>query len=100
MMGKGDQGYQSGYDYEEDYYYDDYYYEDYYYQSWGTFDHYEIYDEKVLLFADALFAGEHTFSYVVRAMTFGTFTMPATKAEEMYTPEVFGYNRQRTIIVK
>lgn len=85
--------------YYNDYYDDEYYYDDYYY-SWGTFDHWEIYDDKVLLFADALFAGEHTFSYLVRAMTYGEFTMPPTKAEEMYTPEVFGYNRQRTIKVK
>ena len=91
---------QSYHDYYDDYHYDDYYYEDYCYYSWGTFDHWEIYDDKVLLFADALYAGEHTFSYLVRAMTFGTFTMPPTKAEEMYTPEVFGYNRQRTIKVK
>ncbi|MGB3341418.1 MAG: Ig-like domain-containing protein [bacterium] len=84
------------YSYDEDY--DDYY--DYYYIPWGTFDHWEIYDDKVLLFADALYAGEHTFSYLVRAMTYGNFTMPPTKAEEMYTPEVFGYNRQRRINVK
>lgn len=86
--------------YAEEYYegeYDDYYY---YYPSWGTFDHWEIYDDKVLLFADALRAGEHTFSYLVRAMTYGNFTMPPTKAEEMYTPEVFGYNRQRKMMVK
>ena len=86
--------------YVQDYYdgvYDDYYY---YYPSWGTFDHWEIYDDKVLLFADALRASEHTFSYLVRAMTFGNFTMPPTKAEEMYTPEVFGYNKQRRLAVK
>jgi uncharacterized protein YfaS (alpha-2-macroglobulin family) len=94
MMGTG----------KTDYYYDDYYdygYDyDYYYRPWGTFDHWEIYDDKVLLFADALYAGEHTFSYLVRAMTYGTFTLPPTKAEEMYTPEVFGYNRQRTMVVR
>lgn len=101
MMTGETQGY-SDYDdyYYEDEYYDDYYYDDYYYYSWGTFDHWEIYDDKVLLFADALYAGEHTFSYLVRAMTYGIFTMPPTKAEEMYTPEVFGYNRQRTMKVK
>ena len=92
-------------DYYDEYYVEDYYegeYDDYYfyYPSWGTFDHWEIYDDKVLLFADALRAGEHTFSYLVKAMTFGSFTMPSTKAEEMYTPEVFGYNRQRKISVK
>lgn len=91
---------QEYHDYYDDYYYDDYYYDDYYYRSWGTFDHWEIYDDKVLLFADALYAGEHTFSYLARAMTYGTFTMPSTKAEEMYTPEVFGYNRQRTLKVE
>ncbi|GAI52394.1 unnamed protein product, partial [marine sediment metagenome] len=98
-MMDGDTDYYDEY-YVEDYYegeYDDYYF---YYPSWGTFDHWEIYDDKVLLFADALRAGEHTFSYLVRAMTFGSFTMPSTKAEEMYTPEVFGYNRQRKISVK
>ncbi len=98
-MMDGDMDYHDEY-YVEDYYegeYDDYYF---YYPSWGTFDHWEIYDDKVLLFADALRAGEHTFSYLVRAMTFGSFTMPSTKAEEMYTPEVFGYNRQRKISVK
>jgi uncharacterized protein YfaS (alpha-2-macroglobulin family) len=87
-------------DYYDDYNYEDDYYDNYYYRSWGTFDHWEIYDDKVLLFADALYAGEHTFSYLARAMTYGTFTMPPTKAEEMYTPEVFGYNRQRTLSIK
>jgi uncharacterized protein YfaS (alpha-2-macroglobulin family) len=97
MTGQQHRGY-------DEYYYDEYYeedyYDDYYYPSWGTFDHWEIYDDKVLLFADALYAGEHTFSYLVRAMTYGSFVMPPTKAEEMYTPEVFGYNRQRTLMVK
>ncbi|MCL5036500.1 MAG: Ig-like domain-containing protein [Chloroflexi bacterium] len=57
---------------------------------WGTFNHWEIYDDRVLLFANSLYAGEHTYSYMVKAMRTGAFFQPETKAEEMYNPEVFG----------
>jgi uncharacterized protein YfaS (alpha-2-macroglobulin family) len=44
----------------------------------------------VLLFATRLSEGRHTFSYLVRATTAGTFQTAPARAEEMYTPEVFG----------
>jgi len=56
----------------------------------GTFNHWEIYDDRVLLFADRLSSGEHIFTYMMKAFHYGRFCLPATKAEEMYTPEVFG----------
>ncbi|MGI5844589.1 MAG: alpha-2-macroglobulin family protein [Candidatus Xenobium sp.] len=56
----------------------------------GTFNHFEIEDSRVLLFADGLVPGEHTFEYLVRAMLPGKFRLPATRAEEMYHPEIFG----------
>ena len=54
------------------------------------FDHTEMRDDRVLLFADRLQPGVHTWSYVARATTAGTFVMPPAHAEEMYTPEVRG----------
>jgi len=58
---------------------------------WRTgFDHIERRDDRVMLFANILPAGEHVFTYMARATTPGTFTLPSTHAEEMYTPEVFG----------
>ena len=47
-------------------------------------------DERVEAFASILWAGVHEYTYVGRATTPGTFTVPPTKAEEMYTPETFG----------
>ena len=67
---------------------------------WGGFDHKEFYDDKVLLFAQELFAGEHTQVYYVRAGTSGEFLSPSTGAEEMYSPEVFGSTSQGYINVK
>ncbi len=61
------------------------------YGWWRTgFDHVEKHDDRVLLFATWLPAGEHVYKYQARATTPGNFTLPSTHGEEMYTPEVFG----------
>jgi alpha-2-macroglobulin len=70
------------------------------YRWWGTFDHWENYDDRVLVFANYLTRGDHEYSYLVQATTPGEFFMPAAKAEEMYTPEVFGRTGQKVITVK
>jgi hypothetical protein len=68
---------------------------------WQGFDHTEIRDNKILLFADSLLPGIHTHRYLARALTFGRFTLPGTKAEGMYEPEVFGRSVERSVkIVK
>ncbi|NTV46076.1 MAG: hypothetical protein HGB11_06055 [Chlorobiales bacterium] len=54
------------------------------------FDHIELRDDRVTLFATTLSAGVHTYTYFARATSYGQFTMPPTYAEEMYQPEVFG----------
>jgi hypothetical protein len=64
---------------------------------WEGFNHIEMHDNRVLLFADSLRAGIHTHRYLVRALTFGQFTMPGTKAEEMYAPEVFGRSAEQAV---
>jgi uncharacterized protein YfaS (alpha-2-macroglobulin family) len=57
---------------------------------WDPFNHREFYDDRAYFFADYLPAGIHTVSYLVRATRYGSFQLPATKAEGMYEPEVFG----------
>ena len=53
-----------------------------------------------MLFADTLAPGEHTYEYLVRAQTPGSYAYPATQVEEMYHPEVFGRTAAGTLTVK
>lgn len=67
---------------------------------WQGFRHVEMYKEKILLFADYLAPGIHTYTYLVRVTTPGTYSLPATRVEEMYTPEVFGRSGEKEIVIK
>jgi uncharacterized protein YfaS (alpha-2-macroglobulin family) len=64
------------------------------------FDHVEKFDDHVALFATRLGAGPHTFSYLVRATTAGTFTAAGTIASEMYAPDVSGRAAPATIVIR
>ncbi|MEX1127659.1 MAG: alpha-2-macroglobulin family protein, partial [Vicinamibacterales bacterium] len=66
----------------------------------GGFDHVERHDDRIQLFATRLSEGVHTFSYIARATTAGTFRTAPARAEEMYTPEVFGRTATTTIEVR
>ncbi|HEX8255286.1 MAG TPA: alpha-2-macroglobulin family protein [Thermoanaerobaculia bacterium] len=66
----------------------------------GGFDHIERHDDRVNLFATRLDEGDHTFTYLVRATTAGTFIAAPTHAEEMYEPEVFGRTATAVVEVK
>jgi uncharacterized protein YfaS (alpha-2-macroglobulin family) len=66
----------------------------------GGFDHVERHDDRVLLFATRLGEGEHTFSYIARATTAGSFRTAPARAEEMYEPEVFGRTATAVVEVK
>ncbi|MGE5361878.1 MAG: hypothetical protein ACM3NQ_22910, partial [Bacteroidales bacterium] len=71
--------------------------------SWwlrGGFDHVERHDDRVLLFATRLSEGRHTFTYIARATTVGTFRTAPAHAEEMYEPEVFGRTATAVVDVK
>ncbi|HXI12659.1 MAG TPA: alpha-2-macroglobulin family protein [Thermoanaerobaculia bacterium] len=71
--------------------------------SWfrrGGFDHVERHDDRVELFATRLSEGVHKFSYVARATTSGSFTVPPAHAEEMYEPEIFGRTASAVVEVK
>jgi hypothetical protein len=67
---------------------------------WQGFRHMEMYNQKVLLFADYLGPGIHTHTYLVRVTTPGTYHLPPTKVEEMYTPEVFGRSMEKEIVIR
>jgi uncharacterized protein YfaS (alpha-2-macroglobulin family) len=66
---------------------------------WNPFGHVELRDDRVLMFADWLPAGVHSLSLVARATTPGTFVLQPARAEEMYTPEVFGRSDGGTFVV-
>jgi uncharacterized protein YfaS (alpha-2-macroglobulin family) len=66
---------------------------------WRGFNHFEMHDDRVLLFADSLPAGVHTHRYLARAVSFGSFLMPGTVAGEMYAPEVFGRSPEKIVRV-
>jgi hypothetical protein len=71
--------------------------------SWwqrSGFDHVERFDDRVQLFATRLSEGRHEFTYIVRATTAGTFRTAPARAEEMYSPEVFGRTSTAVIEVK
>jgi uncharacterized protein YfaS (alpha-2-macroglobulin family) len=72
-------------------------------QNWfrsGGFDHVERHDNRIQLFATRLSEGVHEFSYIARATTAGTFRTAPARAEEMYTPEVFGRTGTTVVEVK
>jgi uncharacterized protein YfaS (alpha-2-macroglobulin family) len=65
------------------------------------FNHVEMHDDRVLVFADSLAPGIHTFRYMARALNFGEYVCPGTKAEQMYAPEIYGRSVERLVrIVK
>ncbi len=66
----------------------------------GGFDRVERHDDRVLLFATRLSEGEHSFTYVARATTSGTFRTAPTHVEEMYEPEVFGRTPSAQVTVQ
>lgn len=66
---------------------------------WWTFDHTQMRDDRMLLFADHLPAGVYTYSYTARATAIGEFVLPPTHAEAMYEPEVFGHSASSRVVV-
>ncbi|MCB9760081.1 MAG: Ig-like domain-containing protein [Alphaproteobacteria bacterium] len=61
-------------------------------RTWSdwVFNHREMRDDGVYLYADYMPAGIHTYTYYARATTPGDYAHPAATVEEMYAPEIFG----------
>lgn len=68
---------------------------------WGTwYEHQNLRDDRVEAFTSLLWDGVYDYTYYARATTPGTFIVPPTKAEEMYSPEVFGRSGSDRVIVE
>jgi uncharacterized protein YfaS (alpha-2-macroglobulin family) len=68
---------------------------------WGTwYEHQNMHDDRAEAFTSLLWDGVYEYTYIARATTPGTFIVPPTKAEEMYSPEVFGRSGSDWVIVK
>ncbi len=68
-------------------------------RRWWRWDHVELRDDRLLLFADRLPAGIYTYSYLARATTLGEFQLPPVHAEGMYTPERYGHSASSVVRV-
>ncbi|NPV85088.1 MAG: hypothetical protein HPY45_03650 [Anaerolineae bacterium] len=64
------------------------------------FDHQNLRDERAEAFTPLLWDGVYQYTYLARATTPGRFIVPPAKAEEMYTPEVFGRSSSDVVIVE
>ena len=73
---------------------------DYWWWYGPWYEHQNLRDERVEAFAAMLWEGVHSYEYVARATTPGTFVVPPTKAEEMYMPETFGRSGSDRVIVE
>jgi uncharacterized protein YfaS (alpha-2-macroglobulin family) len=69
---------------------------------WGRqwYDHENLRDDRAEVFALSLEPGVHTYSYVARATTPGTFLAAPALAEEMYAPETFGRSTGVRVIIE
>lgn len=67
---------------------------------WGTwYEHQNMRDERAEAFTTLLWDGVYNYSYLARATTPGEFVVPPAKAEEMYSPEVFGRSGSDRVVV-
>lgn len=72
-----------------------------YWWWWGPwYEHQNLRDAGAEAFTPYLWDGVHNYSYVARATTPGEFVVPPAKAEEMYSPEVFGRSASDRVIVE
>ncbi|MEB2322676.1 MAG: MG2 domain-containing protein [Sorangiineae bacterium] len=62
--------------------------------------HRELRDDRVLHFVDHMAAGMYHYRYLARATSLGKFVVPPTRAEEMYSPEVFGRTAATTVEIR
>ena len=68
------------------------------YGTW--YEHQNLRDNRAEAFTSLLWDGVYDYTYVARATTPGTYVVPPTKAEEMYSPEVFGRSASDKVIVE
>jgi len=62
--------------------------------------HYELRDDRVLVFADRLWSGSWQYSYYARAVCAGDFVMAASKVQLMYEPEISGSTPLTHVVIE
>ena len=67
---------------------------------WPWYEHSNLRDERAEAFTTGLPCGSFNYDFYCRATTPGTFIVPPAKAEEMYSPEVFGRSSSDKVIIK
>lgn len=68
---------------------------------WGSwYQHQNLRDDRAEAFTTYLWDGVYEYSYVARATTPGAFVVPPAKAEEMYSPEVFGRSGSDRVVIE
>jgi uncharacterized protein YfaS (alpha-2-macroglobulin family) len=67
---------------------------------WSWYEHENLRDECAEAFTSLLWEGVYEYTYIARATTPGTFMVPPAKAEEMYSPEVFGRSSGDRVVVE
>ncbi|GIV76381.1 MAG: hypothetical protein KatS3mg050_0775 [Litorilinea sp.] len=69
---------------------------------WGGawYEHQNMRDDRAEAFTTLLWEGVYNYTYVARATTPGEFIVPPARAEEMYSPEVFGRSGSDRVIVE
>jgi len=72
----------------------------YWWWRWTWYEHQNLRDQRAEAFASLLWEGIHTYTYLARATTPGEFIVPPAKAEEMYSPDVFGRSGTDRVIVE
>ncbi len=71
------------------------------YSGYGSaFSHINLRDERAEAFTDYAHPDTYEFNFIARATTKGIYVAPPAKAEEMYSPEVFGRSGSTKIIIK
>jgi len=68
------------------------------YSTW--YEHQNLRDSRAEAFTTVLWDGVYDYVYIARATTPGTFVAPPAKAEEMYTPEVFGHSGSDIVVIE
>jgi uncharacterized protein YfaS (alpha-2-macroglobulin family) len=76
----------------------DYEYGWWWWRTW--YEHQNLRDERAEAFTTLLWDGVYNYTYIARATTPGKFVVPPAKAEEMYSPEVFGRSGSDWVIVE
>ena len=71
-----------------------------YWWWWRWYQHQNMRDERAEVFTSLLWDGVYEYTYVARATMPGKFVAPPAKAEEMYSPEVFGRSGSDIVIVE